>query len=119
MAKHVAVDLLNGPGALPTIYVRHTPAELVVFDGQPDFQPVGTTGLLWAANTKSDVLFDSGDNQFYVLAAGRWYRSTLIAGPWSFVSSKDLPAYFREIPTALRPGSCCRRWPARRRPRRR
>ena len=99
VAKHVAVDLLNGPGALPTIYVRHTPAELVVFDGQPDFQPVGTTGLLWAANTRSDVLFDSGDNQFYVLAAGRWYRSTLIAGPWSFVSSKDLPAYFREIPT--------------------
>ena len=99
VAKHVAVDLLNGPGALPTIYVRHTPAELVVFDGQPDFQPVGTTGLLWAANTRSDVLFDSGDNQFYVLAAGRWYRSTLIAGPWRFVSSKDLPAYFREIPT--------------------
>ena len=99
VAKHVAVDLLNGPGALPTIYVRDTPAELVVFNGQPDFQPVGTTGLLWAANTRSDVLFDSGDNQFYVLAAGRWYRSTLIAGPWSFVSSKDLPAYFREIPT--------------------
>ncbi len=99
VAKRVAVDLLNGRGALPTIYVRDTPAELVVFDGQPDFQPVGTTGLLWAANTRSDVLFDSGDNAFYVLAAGRWYRSTLVTGPWRFVASTDLPAYFREIPT--------------------
>ena len=53
-----------------------------MFDGQPDFQPVGTTGLLWAANTKSDVLFDSGDNQFYVLAAGRWYRSTASYSGW-------------------------------------
>ena len=99
VAAHVPVDLLNGKGALPTIYVRDTPAELIVFEGQPDFQPVGTTGLLWAANTTSDVLFDSGNNQFYILVAGRWFRSNLIAGPWSFVSSKDLPAYFSEIPT--------------------
>ena len=99
VAAHVPVDLLNGKGAPPTIYVRDTPAELIVFRGQPDFQPVGTTGLLWAANTTSDVLFDSGNNQFYILVAGRWFRSNLIAGPWSFVSSKDLPAYFSEIPT--------------------
>ena len=99
VAAHVPVDLLNGAGAPPTIYVRDTPAELIVFRGRPDFQPVGTTGLLWAANTTSDALFDSGDNQFYVLAAGRWFRSNLINGPWQFVASKDLPAYFREIPT--------------------
>ena len=99
VAAHVPVDLLNGKGAPPTLYVRDTPAELIVFRNQPDFQPVGTTGLLWAANTTSDVLFDSGNNQFYILVAGRWFRSNLIAGLWSFISSKDLPAYSSEIPT--------------------
>ncbi len=101
------VDLLNGGGGqpgpsladgVPTIYVRHTPAALIVFKGQPDFQPVGTTDLLFAANTTSHVLFSTGDNDFYVLISGRWYRSAAATGPWSYISSKDLPAAFREIP---------------------
>lgn len=108
-----AVDLLNGGGSqpapslangVPTVYVRHTPAELIVFKGEPNFQPIGTTDLLWAANTTSDVLFDTGDNDFYVLISGRWYRSAAAQGPWSYVSSKDLPAAFKEIPPSAPSG---------------
>ena len=80
--------------------MRHQPAELILFKGLQNFQPVGTTPLLWAANTTSDVLFDTSDNNFYVLIAGRWYRSTTDQGPWSFISSKDLPASFKQIPSS-------------------
>ena len=41
-------SLANG---VPTIYTSQVPAELIMFKGQPDFQPVVGTQLLWAANT--------------------------------------------------------------------
>ncbi len=107
LAKSGKVDLLDGGPAKPSldrgapvVHVSETPTELVVFKGQPNFQPVGTTDLLWAANTTSYVLFDTGDNQFYMLISGRWFRAADAAGPLHYVPSNELPASFREIPTS-------------------
>lgn len=108
------VDLMDGTKAhpappltqgVPEIFVRQKPAELVVFKGQPNFQPIGGTGLLWAANTTADVLFDTTDNNFYILIAGRWFRSGAATGPWSFIASSDLPASFRQIPASSPAGA--------------
>ncbi|MFO1395159.1 MAG: hypothetical protein U1F09_15510 [Steroidobacteraceae bacterium] len=114
LSKQGVVDLLDGgPNAkkkptlasgAPTIHVAHGPAELIVFKGKPDFTPIGTTTLLWATNTGSDVIVDSTANQYYVLLSGRWFRSAALTGPWSFVASNALPASFAQIPADSQAG---------------
>ncbi len=102
------VDLLDGgpqanpkpslKNGAPTIYVSQVAAELIVFNGQPNFVPITGTGLLWANNTNADVLVDTADNRYYTLMSGRWYRSPALGGPWSFVPANALPADFARIP---------------------
>ncbi len=104
------VDLLDGgpkanprpslanAAAAPVIYTAQGPAELIVFNGQPDFVPLNNTQLLWASNTHSDVLIDTTTSQYYVLLAGRWFRAPALAGPWSYVANNALPADFARIP---------------------
>ena len=102
------VDLLDGgrkanpkpslAQGVPAIYTSESPAELIVFKGTPDFAPIVGTTLAWAANTTSDVVRDTAGNMYYVLLAGRWFRSTALSGPWTFVASDALPADFARIP---------------------
>ncbi len=106
MATH-GVDMLSGdpkanPPAMlatnkPQIVISTTPAELIVFNGQPDFAPIAGTTLRWATNTGADVLQDANNN-YYVLLAGRWFTSAKLIGPWTFVASNALPADFARIP---------------------
>ena len=102
------VDLLDGgrrgnpkpslANGVPAILVTQVPAELIVFDGPPDFVPLVGTALKWASNTRSDVLQDTAGGAYYVLLAGRWFRASALTGPWSFVASDALPADFARIP---------------------
>ncbi|HTP99968.1 MAG TPA: carbohydrate-binding family V/XII [Casimicrobiaceae bacterium] len=108
LSKSNTVDLLTGgananpkpslANGVPTIYTAQSPAELIVFNGQPDFVPVTGTLLLWASNTTSDVLIDTTSNSYYVLLAGRWFRGPGLSGPWTYVASNALPADFGKIP---------------------
>lgn len=108
LAKGGAVDMLDGgpkaspkpslANGVPTIYTSQVPTELIVFKGQPDFVAVVGTRLLWAANTTSDVLIDTSNNDYYVLMSGRWFRSAALSGPWTFVPGNSLPADFARIP---------------------
>jgi hypothetical protein len=101
------VDLLSGTSAkpapslaagVPTIYVTHQPAELLVFKGQPNLQPIANTGLLWVSNTTADVIVDTATSAYYVLISGRWYTAASLSGPWTYVPSTGLPASFASIP---------------------
>ena len=102
------VDLLDGgPRAnpkpslgksIPAIRVTQAPAELIAFNGQPEFVPIVGTRLQWAANTADDVLRDTAGNAYYVLLAGRWFRSASLTGSWTFVASNALPPDFAQIP---------------------
>ena len=96
---------------MPTIYTSQVPTELIVFKGQPDFVPIVGTQLLWASNTTSDVMIDTTNNNYYVLLAGRWFRSGSLTGPWTFVANNALPPDFAQIP----PGSLAARGAAHRR----
>ena len=108
LASSGAVDMLDGgakanpkpslANGVPTIYTSQVPAELIMFKGQPDFQPVVGTQLLWAANTTSDVLIDISNNYYYVLISGRWFDSAALTGPWTFVPNNALPPDFAHIP---------------------
>jgi len=115
LASQGLVDMLDGaPSAtpkpslasgVPTVYVTETPTELIVFKGQPNFVPVGTTSLLWATNSAIDVLLDTTSNSYYVLISGRWFRASALTGPWTFVASDTLPASFKQIPPTGTPAS--------------
>ena len=112
VAKQVAatgvVDVLDGGAraspkpslaqGIPAVYTAQVPAELVVFKGAPEFAPIVGTGLMWATNTTGDVLRVGAAGDYYVLLAGRWFRSAALTGPWSFVASNALPPDFAKIP---------------------
>ncbi len=84
--------------AVPTVHVAHDAAEMIVTDGEPEFEPIATTGLMRVANTESVVVYDASAKNYYFLAAGRWFVSAgSLAGPWRSASDA-LPDAFRQIP---------------------
>ncbi|HET6347599.1 MAG TPA: hypothetical protein VFH88_00810, partial [Candidatus Krumholzibacteria bacterium] len=84
---------------VPDVIVRTKPAEIVQCDGEPKFEPVQGTNLLFVKNTESSVIMDIPSQQYYILLAGRWYQSKSIEkGPWTFVPGDKLPADFARIP---------------------
>ena len=92
-----APPVLNDASA-PAVCVSTKPAELVLFDGQPDFVPISGTALLYAANTTANVFKLLTDQQTYVLLSGRWFRAVSLDGPWQFVPANHLPHDFADIP---------------------
>lgn len=86
---------------IPDVIVRETPAELISFDGQPDFKPIEKTNLLYVENTNENVFMDIESQNYYILISGRWYISKSIDGPWTYTDADKLPADFAKIP----PGS--------------
>lgn len=82
----------------PAVFVATEPAELILTKGEPTFSPIRSTKLMRVANTETSVFFHSGDKKYYLLTAGRWFRATGLAGPWS-AASKNLPSDFSKIPS--------------------
>jgi len=88
------------PGGPPRIVVATSPTELIVTEGPAKWSPVTGTDLLYVTNTDRDVFRTIDSPQMYVLLAGRWFRATTDAGPWTFVRPDALPAAFAKIPPA-------------------
>jgi hypothetical protein len=83
---------------VPVVHVATQPTELVVVNGQPNYDPIAGTQLLYVTNTTGRVFKDLDDQNTYVLIAGRWFRAADTAGPWQFVPASGLPADFAKIP---------------------
>jgi len=81
----------------PVVLVSTEPAELILTQGEPKFNPIPGTSLLRMTNTESVVFYNAGDGKQYFLTAGRWFRATSLDGPWTSAST-DLPADFAKIP---------------------
>ncbi|MEE4134878.1 MAG: hypothetical protein V2I32_02280, partial [Desulforhopalus sp.] len=79
-----------------TVFISTEPAELILTQGQPTFTPLTGTELMQVANSESFVFLHSGNQEYYLLTAGRWFRATDLNGPWS-AASTDLPADFALI----------------------
>jgi hypothetical protein len=84
--------------AVPDVFVATTPSELITFSGPPEYVPIPGTDLLYADNTSGDVFKLLTDQQNYILISGRWYRASLLNGPWQFVPGNQLPSDFANIP---------------------
>jgi hypothetical protein len=84
-------------GALPKVFYSTEPAELILTTGEPAYEPVTGTSLLWVKNTESDVFRLGQTGAFYFLVAGRWFSATSLQGPWTF-ATPNLPPDFKKIP---------------------
>lgn len=84
-------------GKPPKVVYADSPAEMLLFDGQPKLEAIPGTGLKWASNTTSDVFYREADRSWYILLSGRWFSSTSLDGPWTF-ATPTLPADFQNIP---------------------
>lgn len=85
----------NAPGA---ILVSTEPAELIQSSGQAQFANIPETSLLYVSNSEDDLFKNINDNNYYLLLSGRWYASTKLEGPWTYVASDKLPPDFAKIP---------------------
>jgi hypothetical protein len=81
----------------PTVYVSTIPAELILLKGEPAYEPVTGTSLMWVSNTESDVFRAGKTGLVYFLVAGRWFSAPDFTGPWTF-ASLTLPEDFKKIP---------------------
>jgi hypothetical protein len=92
---------LPAPGAAapaaPRVFVSTNPAELILVQGEPRYEPVRGTKLLWLRNTDADVFKLGATGPVYYLVAGRWFSAPSLEGPWTF-ASLNLPEDFTRIP---------------------
>lgn len=84
---------------IPEIVVVTEPSELIYTEGEPAYQAVEGSSLLYVQNSNSEIVMDVNSQYHYVLISGRWFRSkSLKDGSWSFVEPSDLPDVFNTIP---------------------
>jgi hypothetical protein len=83
--------------AVPTVFHSTGPAEIILFDGKPEYSQIPDTGLRYATNTISYLFLHVPTNQYYYLTAGRWFRADGLGGPWTF-ATPTLPGDFARIP---------------------
>lgn len=84
---------------MPQIIVVTEPSELIVIEGEPKYSIINGTDLLYVSNTEEDVFMHIGTQLNFVLLSGRWFTSTKLDGPWSYVAGDKLPSSFAKIPT--------------------
>jgi hypothetical protein len=95
--KDVRANLPGTPvKRLPSVLVSFDPAELILLDGEPKYEPVPGTQLLWVSNTESDLFRLGKDGPFYYLVTGRWFKAPAVNGPWTF-ATPELPEDFKLI----------------------
>lgn len=80
--------------AAPGVFYSQQPAELLLFDGEPQWTAIGDGGLEFASNANQD-LFDV-DASYYILLSGRWFTSSDLDGDWTRTAT--LPDAFQDIP---------------------
>ncbi|WP_413288186.1 hypothetical protein [Bdellovibrio sp. HCB337] len=86
------------PGILPGIVVATKPTELLQSEGEPKYQSVQGTDLLYMSNSPNSIFLDTKTQKYFVLVSGRWFEGGGLQGPWTYVPAKQLPASFAKIP---------------------
>ena len=89
----------NPEGPIPAVFFSDKPADVILFDGQPEWTRIPETRLQYATNTNSVVFVYAETQQFFFLTGGRWFRADDLKGPWTF-AMQDLPADFQKIPAS-------------------
>ena len=82
----------------PAIVVSTAPAEVLVIEGTPAWQPLGSSGLQYVSNTSANIFQMQATGAMYVLVSGRWFTGAALAGPWTYTPPAQLPTAFMLIP---------------------
>lgn len=98
LAKAISPTTAGGPA--PTVFYTTGPAEVILFQGPPVYSSIPGTQLVYATNTDADLFVYKPTQQYFYLAAGRWFSSPSLQGPWNYATA-HLPVDFAQIP----PGS--------------
>jgi hypothetical protein len=98
IAENTEGEREPAPETPPAIVVSTEPAELIQSDGEPDFQSIEGTSLLYMSNTNNEILMDISSQTYYVLLSGRWYSGKSMNGPWTYTAADELPSEFEKIP---------------------
>jgi len=95
----------NNDGSEPTekpktvdILVSTVPAEVIQSEGEPVYKEIKGTSLSYMSNSPDNIFRDNNSQLYYILLAGRWFKSSSLEGPWTFNESDKLPADFSNIP---------------------
>jgi len=83
-------QLKNDP---PRIIVKHSPAVLILIDGEPIFEDVKDTKLERVVNTPYVLL--KGHREFYLASDKLWFTAKDLMGPWT--KTEILPKEVAEI----------------------
>jgi hypothetical protein len=67
----------------PKIFVRQSPALLVLVDGEPVLKKVNDTGLLRVINSPAVILMDPATGNYYLQGDGYWMVAPNLNGPWT------------------------------------
>ena len=84
-------------GFAPTVFYSTGPAEVILFQGPPVYSKIPGTQLVYASNTDADLFVYGPTQQYFYLAAGRWFSSSGLQGPWTYATA-NLPVDFSQIP---------------------
>lgn len=103
--KDPAQRLTDQQAAGLEIITATEPTEVIWTEGPEQMSPIADTGLLYVANTESDVFIMIDSQQLYVLLSGRWYTASSRQGPWEFVAPDKLPDDFKHIPPMSEKGN--------------
>ena len=71
-----SLEQANEKASIPAIYMSLGPAELLVCEGPPQFEPLPATKLEYVKNTTANIFRDTGSLDYFVVLAGRWFRSS-------------------------------------------
>jgi hypothetical protein len=78
-AQQKQFPLQNNP---PNVIVSSTPAVLALIDGQPALRPAADN-LQKVINTRALIVFDPGNQMYYLALMDGWVEAPSIQGPWS------------------------------------
>jgi hypothetical protein len=79
---------------------RNTTSLTVNFDGMPEFRPIESTTLMYAANTPVPVIrVDS--HSYYAVQNGVWFVATSPVGPWAVALSVPVVIYTIPVSSPL------------------
>ena len=90
-------------GVVPTVFYSTSPADVILFDGQPAYATIPGTQLVYATNSNSYVFVYSPTQTIYYMTAGRWFSASSLQGPWTY-ATESLPGDFAKIPPSSPPG---------------
>ncbi len=101
----------------PAVYYSATPAEIVVFGGQPQWTAIPGTQLSYASNTGSPVFKYAPTGAYYFLTSGRWFTTTTpLAGAVDVRDLQPAARFRQDSSQQSRRAACWRRCRERRKP---